>query len=66
MENIHKNKMTAYHHYAWFGSDNHNASRNLLAKGLEYLSRGGHSRINAQGHLNLCSISESLLDKFGD
>ena len=42
-----------------------NASRNLLAKGLEYLSRGGHSRINAQGHLNLCSISESLLDKFG-
>lgn len=42
-----------------------NASRNLLAKGLEYLSRGGHSRINAQGHLNLCSISESLLNKFG-
>lgn len=42
-----------------------NASRNLLAKGLEYLSRGGHSRINAQGHLNLCQISESLLDKFG-
>jgi putative transposase len=42
-----------------------NASRNLLAKGLEYLSRGGHSRINAQGHLNLYSISESLLDKFG-
>jgi putative transposase len=42
-----------------------NASRNLLAKGLEYLSRGGHSRIHAQGHLNLCSISESLLDKFG-
>jgi putative transposase len=42
-----------------------NASRNLLAKGLEYLSRGGHSRINAQGHHYLCSISESLLDKFG-
>ncbi|MGB3512856.1 MAG: transposase [Microcoleaceae cyanobacterium] len=42
-----------------------NASRNLLAKGLEILSRGGHSRINAQGHLNLCQISESLLDKFG-
>ncbi len=42
-----------------------NAGRNLLAKGLEFLSRGGHSRINAQGHLNLCSISESLLDKFG-
>ena len=42
-----------------------NASRNLLAKGLEIVSRGGHSRINAQGHLNLCSISESLLDKFG-
>ena len=42
-----------------------NASRNLLAKGLEYLSRGGHSRINAQGHLNLCSISEKLLNKFG-
>ncbi|NJK56571.1 MAG: IS200/IS605 family element transposase accessory protein TnpB [Pleurocapsa sp. SU_5_0] len=42
-----------------------NASRNLLAKGLEYLSRGGHSRINAQGHLNLCSVSESLLNKFG-
>ena len=42
-----------------------NASRNLLAKGLEYLSRGGHSRINAQGHLNLCSLSESLLNKFG-
>jgi len=30
----------------------------LEPKGLEYLSRGGHSRINAQGHLNLCSISE--------
>ena len=42
-----------------------NASRNLLAKGLEIVSRGGHSRINAQGHLNLCQISESLLDKFG-
>ncbi len=42
-----------------------NASRNLLAKGLEIMSRGGHSRINAQGHLNLCSISESLLGKFG-
>ncbi|NJQ97712.1 MAG: IS200/IS605 family element transposase accessory protein TnpB [Hydrococcus sp. CSU_1_8] len=42
-----------------------NASRNLLAKGLEFLSRGGHSRINAQGHHYLCSISESLLDKFG-
>jgi putative transposase len=42
-----------------------NASRNLLAKGLEIMSRGGHSRINAQGHLNLCQISESLLDKFG-
>jgi putative transposase len=42
-----------------------NASRNLLAKGLEYLSRGGHSRINAQGHLNLCQISESFLDQFG-
>ncbi|MBW4535992.1 MAG: transposase [Pleurocapsa minor HA4230-MV1] len=42
-----------------------NASRNLLAKGLEHLSRGGHSRMNAQGHLNLCSISENLLDKFG-
>ena len=42
-----------------------NASRNLLAKGLEIMSRGGHSRINAQGNLNLCSISESLLGKFG-
>jgi len=42
-----------------------NASRNLLAKGLEIVSRGGHSRINAQGHLNLCQISESLLDKLG-
>lgn len=42
-----------------------NASRNLLAKGLEIISRGGHSRTNAQGHLNLCQISESLLDKFG-
>jgi putative transposase len=42
-----------------------NASRNLLAKGLEFLSRGGHSRINAQGHHYLCQISESLLDKFG-
>ena len=42
-----------------------NASRNLLAKGLELLSRGGQSRTNAQGHLNLCSMSESLLNKFG-
>ena len=44
-----------------------NASRNLLAKGLEIMSRGGHSRINAQGHLNLCSNpkGESLLGKFG-
>jgi putative transposase len=43
-----------------------NASRNLLAKGLKIISRGGHSRTNnAQGHLNLCQISESLLDKFG-
>jgi putative transposase len=42
-----------------------NASRNLLAKGLEIVSRGGHSRIKAQGHLNLCSISESWLNKFG-
>ncbi|NMG60394.1 transposase, partial [Geitlerinema sp. P-1104] len=42
-----------------------NAARNLLAKGLELVSRGGHSRINAQGHLNLCQVSESLLDKFG-
>ena len=57
-----------------------NASRNLLAKGLKLLSRGGQSRINAQGHLNLCQLkdavsevasetsavrSESLLDKFG-
>ncbi|MBD0308096.1 MAG: transposase, partial [Microcoleus sp. T1-bin1] len=48
-----------------------NASRNLLAKGLEIVSRGGHSQtsgfklVNAQGHLNLCQTSESLLDKFG-
>lgn len=42
-----------------------NATLNLLAHGWEFLSRGGHSRINAQGHLNLCQISESLLDKFG-
>jgi transposase len=43
-----------------------NASRNLLAKGLELVSRGGHSRINAQGHLNLCQISErASVDKFG-
>ncbi|MGM0455495.1 MAG: RNA-guided endonuclease InsQ/TnpB family protein [Cyanobacteriota bacterium] len=42
-----------------------NAGRNLLAKGLELVSRGGHSRINAQGHLNPCQVSESLLDKFG-
>ncbi len=42
-----------------------NSGRILLARGLKLLSREGHSRINAQGHLNLCSISESLLSKFG-
>ncbi|MEB3227016.1 MAG: transposase [Synechocystis sp.] len=48
-----------------------NAGRNLLAKGLESVSRAGHAQtsglnlVNAQGHLNLCQVSESLLDKFG-
>ncbi len=41
-----------------------NVGRNILAKGWELVSRAGHARINAQGHLNLCQVSQSLLDNW--
>jgi len=44
---------------------------NILAKALRELSRGGQSQtsslelLNANGHINLCQLSESLADKLG-
>ena len=44
---------------------------NILAKALRELSRGGQSQtsslelVNANGHINLCQLSESLADKLG-
>jgi putative transposase len=45
------------------------AAINILAKALRELSRGGQSQtsslelVNANGHINLCQLSESLADK---
>ena len=44
---------------------------NILAKALRELSRGGQSQtsslelVNANGHINLCQLSENLIDKLG-
>ena len=44
---------------------------NILAKALRNLSRGGQSQtsnlelVNANGHINLCQLSESLIGKLG-
>ena len=44
---------------------------NILAKALRELSRGGQSQtsslelVNANGHINLYQLSESLADKLG-
>jgi putative transposase len=44
---------------------------NILAKALRELSRGGQSQtsslelVNANGHINLCQLSESLAGKLG-
>ena len=40
-----------------------NAAKVLLARGLQIASRGGQSRIHAQGQTNLCQLSENLIDK---
>ena len=40
-----------------------NAAKVLLTRGLEIASRGGQSRIHAQGQTNLCQLSENLIDK---
>jgi putative transposase len=43
-----------------------NAAKVLLARGLKIASSTlGHSGIHAQGHINLCQLSESLIDKLG-
>ncbi len=42
-----------------------NAALNILAKGLRIASTAGHAGINASGHINLCQLSENLVDKLG-
>ena len=45
------------------------AAINILAKALREISRGGQSQtsslelVNANGHINLCQLGESLTDK---